>query len=128
MVSRVLALLTLLATVALLSDVAQILCFGEDGHVAFERLVSDEHVRTAVPSAKDDETIVPTPHASPLGVHIDVSVGDVGLKNRISTQTAPATSGAHVTLPIAYAPVLAGLVLDVETPTLCALRTTVLRT
>jgi hypothetical protein len=124
MVTRVLALLTLLAAAALMGDVAQVLCFGEDGHAAFERLVSDEHFRTVTVM---HETLVATQHASP-GVHVDVSVADTGVKGGIFTGAVPPPNATHAARMAGDTPAFVSAVLGVEGPTLCALRTTVLRT
>ena len=125
MATRVLALLTLCAMAALMGDVAQVLCFGEDGHAGLERLDSDEHFRTV--TAKH-ETLVATQPASPDGVHVDVSVADMGLKGRLFTATVPATNAIYAALMTEDPPVLVSSVLSVQAPTLCALRTIVLRT
>lgn len=125
MFTRILTLVTLLATVNLLGDVAQILCFGEDGHVALEWLASDEHARVVASSSPRAETMLPARDASSERPHVDVPVGDAGLKSRTASPMTPATSVAVVNPgPVsASVPPIPG----VEPLALCALRTTVLR-
>jgi hypothetical protein len=124
MLRRFIALLALLTTAALLGDVAQIICFGEDGHVAVERLVSAEHLGAAPSSGA---TFAPVGGEPPERMHVDVSIGEAGAKNGLAAPIGPtmavrltAASVDRPTLPI-------DRVIDVVDQSLGAVRTTVLR-
>jgi hypothetical protein len=125
MAYRVLVIATLLTTAALLGDVGQIVCFGEDGHVAFERMASEEHLRVA---ASTGDTIVPVAHASAERMHVDVSLGEAGVKGRAIPPAVPEAAASLAATPARHTAPLAPTAVETEAPPLRALRTTVLRT
>jgi hypothetical protein len=123
MARRALALLILVMSVALLGDVMQVLCFGEDGHVAFERLGCREHANGA-PARAEMRAVTPRDLAD--AVHVDVFLGDASLKSWTTTLAAIAARTSLDAVPPPQTPARAGW-LVFEPQSLSALRTTVLR-
>jgi hypothetical protein len=124
MFTRLIALLALLTTAALLGDVAQIICFDEDGHVAVERLVSVEHLGT-VPSS--DATFAPVGGEPAERTHVDVSIGEAGAKNGLVAPLAPAMAVGFAVASVDRPTLPVDRVIDVVDQSLSAVRTTVLR-
>jgi hypothetical protein len=125
MFRRVIALLGLLTTAALLGDAAQILCFGEDGHVAFERLIGAEHLGAGAPTTTA-ESIAHAAGERSERMHVDVSV-EAGVKSRLATSTLPGAAIAPARTSVLTATAVVAPRLEAEAPSICALRTTVLR-
>jgi hypothetical protein len=125
MFRRVIALLGLLTTAALLGDAAQILCFGEDGHVAFERLIGAEHLGVGAPTTTA-ESIAHAAGGPSERMHVDVSI-EAGVKSRVATSTVPGAAVGPDSTSILTATALVTPRVESESLSICALRTTVLR-
>ena len=124
--SRLVALLTLLTTLYVMGDAAQILCFGEDGHVALERFAGSEHLGAAASGA--GHTIMPAHDPTSERVHVDVSVGETAPKNQMLRPIVAATTVSYIPTPTTSSATWADPSVDVEAPPLRSIRTTVLRT
>jgi hypothetical protein len=126
MVHRLIAVVAILTTAALLGDAAQVLCFGEDGHVAFERLISAEHLGAA--SSRVGDVLASGSSHSSERTHVDVSVGEARVKDRLVPHVAPGMTSVAVAAPPDVYVTLPRSSLVLEAPRLSSVRTTVLRT